>query len=206
MIEPFPDHDMRVRLAAFRFLDEQVRLHGEVLPLGVLRQGFVLDERRVPIMSGTQGIFKPAILPEMPLSFYTTASNDADERPYDDVMTEAGLLYRYRGTDRNHRDNVAMRLAMQRQRPLIYLHGIVPGQYFPEWPVFIVGDQPELLTFTVNIDDRQLAGMQPRPEDDEEAAGRRRYVTRVVQQRAHQAGFRVRVIEAYRRHCAICRL
>lgn len=208
MIEPFPDRDMMVRLAAFRFLEEQVKLRGEVLPLTLLREGFLFDGRRVPITGGLQGIFKPAVMHDMPLSFYTTAPKDRDERPYNDIVTESGLLYRYRGKDPNHPDNVGMRLAMQRQRPLIYLHGIVPGQYFPEWPVYVIGDAPDLLTFTINIDDRQLAGMQPRPEDldDEEVAGRRRYVTRVVQQRAHQEGFRVRVVTAYRRLCAVCRL
>jgi putative restriction endonuclease len=206
MIEPFPDADMRVRLAAFKFLEEQVRLLGEVLPLTVLRQGFTFDGRRVPLMNAVQGIFKPAALPDMPLSITTTAPKTRQDQPYDDVMTEHGLLYRYRGSDQHHPDNVGLRLAMRRQRPLIYFNGIVPGQYFPGWPVYVVGDSPAALTFTISIDDHQLAGMQPREEDKEEAAGRRRYVTRVVQQRAHQAAFRLRVIEAYRRHCAICRL
>jgi putative restriction endonuclease len=208
MIEPFPDRDTRVRLAAFKFLDDQVRLLGEVLPLNVLRNGFVFDGDRVPLMNAVQGIFKPAVLSDMPLSITTTAPKVRQEQPYDDVMTEQGLLYRYRGQDPKHPDNVGLRLAMTRQRPLVYFHGIVPGQYFPAWPVYIVGDAPAQLTFTVNIDDRQLAGMQPRPSDDDEdeVAGRRRYVTRLVQQRAHQAAFRVRVIEAYKRHCAFCRL
>lgn len=199
------DTDLAVRMAAFSFLEEQVRLHGEVLPLTTLRQGFLFDGRAVPLMNAVQGIFKPKILPDMPLSITTTPVRDGEDAPYDDMMTPSGLLYRYRGTDPQHPDNAGLRRAMQRQRPLIYFHGIVPGQYFPEWPVFIVGDTPAALTFTVNIDDRRLAGMQPR-EDDEEVAGRRRYVTRIVQQRAHQAAFRVRVVEAYRRHCAICRL
>src|SRR6266542_2991503 len=202
--DAFPDGAMRVRLAAFRFLEEQVRVAGEVLPLNILRQGFHFDGQRIPLMNAVQGIFKPAAM-DLPLSITTTAPKEREDRPYDDVMTDAGLLYRYRGSDVNHPDNVGLRTAMQRQRPLIYFHGIVPGQYFPEWPVFIVGDSPAQLTFTVNIDDRRLAGMQPR-DDDEETSGRRRYVTRVVQQRAHQAAFRIRVIEAYQRHCAICRL
>src|SRR3954462_3086552 len=165
--------DTRIRMAAFRFLDEKVRVVGEVLPLNILRGGFQLDGQRIPLMNAVQGIFKPAAL-VLPLSITTTAPKAQQERPYDDVMTPAGLLYRYRGTDVHHPDNVGLRTAMQQQRPLIYFHGIVPGQYFPEWPVFIVGDAPAALTFTVNIDDRRLAGMQPR-EDDEETAGRRRY-------------------------------
>ncbi len=43
---------------------------------------------------------------------------------------------------------------MERQTPLIYLHGIVPGLYEPAWPVFIVEDHPGALTFVVAIDDQ----------------------------------------------------
>lgn len=199
------DIDLAVRMAAFAFLERQVGLLGEVLPLPVLRQGFEFEGKRVPLMNAVQGIFKPAVLTDMPLSITTTPVEEGGTAPYDDLMTESGLLYRYRGTDPQHPDNVRLRRAMQRQRPLIYFHGIVAGQYFPEWPVFVVGDAPEYLTFTINIDDHRLAGMQPR-EDEEETAGRRRYITRIVQQRAHQHAFRIRVIEAYQRHCAICRL
>jgi len=77
------------------------------------------------------------------------------ERPYDDGFTDGGFLrYRYHGTDPNHRDNVGLRTAMQRQTPLIYLRGIVQGLYEPAWPVFIVEDHPEALTFIVAIDDQ----------------------------------------------------
>src|SRR4029077_9562172 len=43
-------------------------------------------------------------------------------------------------------------------------------------------------------------------EDPAETEIRRRYVTRMVQQRMHQQEFRERVLDAYQRHCAICRL
>ena len=77
------------------------------------------------------------------------------ERPYDDGFTDGGFLrYRYHGTDPNHRDIVGLRTAMQRQTPLIYLRGIVQGLYEPAWPVFIVEDHPEALTFIVAIDDQ----------------------------------------------------
>jgi hypothetical protein len=61
--------------------------------------------------------------------------------PYDDVLDEDGVLrYRYRGDDPQHRDNVGLRLAMQRGVPLIYLFGTVPGWYAPVWPVLVVND------------------------------------------------------------------
>jgi len=113
------DVDSRVRLAAFRFLEEQVQFHGEVLPWAVLHRGFEFEGRRVPLV-GPQGIFKPAVLSEMPLTITTVPVEMGQPRPYDDELSDDGLLlYRYRGTDQNHRDNASLRLAMQRQAPLI---------------------------------------------------------------------------------------
>jgi hypothetical protein len=62
--------DQRVRLAAFEFLREQqaVRID-EVLPRSVLAAGFQFERQRVPLI-GPQGIFKPAILPEIPHDNY----------------------------------------------------------------------------------------------------------------------------------------
>ncbi|HWO93851.1 MAG TPA: HNH endonuclease, partial [Dehalococcoidia bacterium] len=133
--------DTQVRLAAFRFLEEQQRLAGEegVLPRRVLVDGFTYEGHRVPLM-GPQGIFKPRVLREIPLSITTVAVVEGETRPYDDAFGDDGLLrYRYRGTDPRHHENVGLRLAMQRRVPLIYFHGIVPGLYVAEWPVYIVG-------------------------------------------------------------------
>jgi putative restriction endonuclease len=128
-------------------------------------------------------------------------------RPYDDAVDPAsGLLrYRYRGSDPAHRDNVGLRNAMQRQIPLVYLHGIVPGRYMASWPVYIVGDDPASLTFTVAVDEGQQVAERPEV-DAPETEIRRRYVTRLVRQRLHQAAFRERVLAAYKEHCAVCRL
>jgi putative restriction endonuclease len=90
--------------------------------------------------------------------------------------------------------------------PLIYFHGIVEGKYEAEYPVFIVGDSPESLAFTVTVDERRFASLGNVPDDSAETDYRRRYVTRTVQQRLHQQEFRERVLEAYQRHCAVCRL
>ena len=110
------------------------------------------------------------------------------------------------GLTRSH-ENVGLRLAMQRRVPLIYFYGIVPGLYVAEWPVYIVGDEPDLLPFTVSVDDRRFAslGSVDQPES-EETEIRRRYATRVFQQRLHQREFRERVVRACQHHCAICRL
>lgn len=201
--------DMRVRLAAFRFLEEQQRLAGDdgTLRRCVLVDGFVHEGHRVPLM-GPQGIFKPRVLREIPLSITTVAVAEGETRPYDDAFGADGLLrYRYRGTDPRHHENAGLRLAMQRRVPLIYFHGIVPGLYAAEWPVYIVGDDPARLTFTVSVDDRRFAslGSEDLP-DVGETDMRRRYATRLFQQRLHQRQFRERVVRAYQHHCAVCRL
>jgi putative restriction endonuclease len=105
-----------------------------------------------------------------------------------------------------HADNVGLRLAMQRQVPLIYFHGIVPGLYVAEWPVYIVGDDPGHLTFTVSVEERRFASLGTTPAESDEMEIRRRYVTRLFRQRLHQREFRERVVRAYQHHCAVCRL
>lgn len=191
---------MRVRIAAFDWLLDQVRRYGDVLPRNILAAGFTLGGVRVPLV-GPQGIFKPRALIGIPLSITTIPGS-----PYDDSLEADRLLqYRYRGTDPLHADNVGLRLAMQRRVPLVYFHGIVPGKYMAAWPVYVVADDPSRLTFTVAVDDADHAVLGPtdrvrEPEDD----ARRRYVTSIVRVRLHQRSFRERVLEAYRRQCAFC--
>jgi len=69
-----PDLDTRVRLAAFAFLEEQVRLAGEEgsLRRDLLQAGFIFEGQRVSLVS-RQGIFKPRLLAEIPLSITTVA-------------------------------------------------------------------------------------------------------------------------------------
>ena len=112
--------------------------------------------------------------------------------------------YRYRGTDPDHHENVGLRRAMRRQLPLVYFHGVSPGWYRPEWPVFIVGDDPDALTFTVAMEDPQVLRPDLTVEVVDDA--RRSYVTRLARQRLHQLGFRHRVLTAYRQSCTVCRL
>ncbi|HEU4401763.1 MAG TPA: hypothetical protein VFT43_06620 [Candidatus Polarisedimenticolia bacterium] len=188
-------------MAAFRFLEQQTDVHGEVLSREVLANGFALEGQRVPLL-GPPGIFKPTILPEIPLSITTVPVVEGRERPYDDGMDERGMLrYRYRGTDPAHRDNAGLRLAMSRRTPLIYLFGVVPGRYMPHWPVFIVGDDPKALGFTVAMDDHKLASVAEPSIGEPDDEGRRAYVTRLTRQRMHQQMFRQRVLRAYTATC-----
>ena len=95
------DLDARVRAAAFACLDRlrAARRDDDLLRRDELMKGFMLDDRRVPLVSAQQGIFKPAVL-DTPLSILTAAVRDDDSRPYEDAIGADGLLrYRYRGRD-----------------------------------------------------------------------------------------------------------
>lgn len=189
------------RLAAIRFAQDQGRLHEDLIPRSVLEEGFVYRGVRIRLQ-GPQGIWWPAGF-ELPLSITTVPVEEGRERPYDDSWTSTQLLvYRYRGKDPGHRDNAGLRAAMAGSVPLIYLHGVAKGRYVAACPVFVVGDDPKNLSFTVAVDDPPPATAAVA----EDADSRRRYVTRLVQQRLHQAEFRARVLAAYRQMCAMCRL
>lgn len=132
------DLDKRVSLAAFDFLTKQIRITTDrVLSRTILASGFTFEGTRVPLV-GPQGIFKPAILPDMPLSITTAPAEEAKPRPYADEVGKDGLiLYRYRGTDPDHRDDVGLRVAMQRDVAPVYLFGVTPARYLAEWPVYV---------------------------------------------------------------------
>jgi putative restriction endonuclease len=192
--------DIDIRRAAFAWLAEQIELHGQVLSRELLSAGFLHNEERIPLVS-PQGIFKPRQM-TLPLSITTVA-----EGPYKDAFGPSFLRYQYRGADPNHRDNAGLRELIRRREPLIYFHALSKGKYLAVWPVFVVGDDPTSLTFSVavdvawapkaNVDRSHLA-------EDAIAEIRRGYITAVVKRRIHQAAFRERVIDAYREQCALC--
>jgi len=210
--------DEDIRNAAFDFLQSRMSEHPDGLVTWAdLLNGFHLGGQRIPLVSA-QGIFKPASM-DLPLTIATSPAKKGRERPYHDSLTPNGMLdYCYRGTDPQHRDNVGLRRVMEQMLPLAYLHGIVPGLYAAVFPAYIVGDDPKRLRFTVNLEGRQLwpagvsegagmgAGAELLSDSGPGWETDKRYSTALVIRRLHQASFRERVLEAYREHCAICRL
>ena len=197
------DFDRRVRIAAFQWLGALKAVLGDVLPRDLLETGFDFEGSRIRLV-GPQGIFKPAGL-AMPLSITSIPGG-----PYEDREGPEGLLYAYRGTDPHHPDNRGLRESMSTQTPLVYFLRVAPGKYLAEFPVFIVGDSPAALLFTVQFDDAvrvsdQLEHAAP-IKQIADVDLRREYVTAIVRRRLHQQAFRERVLSAYRDQCALCRL
>ena len=197
-----PDHDSRIRTAAFAWLGSQNLAQERVFPRPLLAEGFELEGWRIRFL-GPQGIFKPAAM-QVPISI-TTIPNG----PYDDeIDADNFLAYRYRGTDPNHRDNVGLRFAMRKQIPLVYFYRAVPGEYAAAWPVYVVNDSPDSLTFSIEVDDIVNIGKPSHaPEVSRELAEvRRKYITTVERRRLHQSVFRQRVLRAYSYECTFCHL
>jgi putative restriction endonuclease len=196
------ESDWSIRQAAFSWLTAQRVEFGETIPRRAL-ETFVLDGVRIPLV-GPSGIWKPAVC-ELPLSATTTFGG-----PYPDSFDRSSgrLRYAYRGSDPQHRDNVGLRRAMQERVPLVYFHAVEVGQYVAAYPVFVVGDDPSRLSFSLQVDDLHATvdarGALHATSEDVEP--RRAYVTSSFRRRLHQVAFRERVIRAYRERCALCRL
>lgn len=196
------DVDLQVRVATFNWLSEQVNAIGDVLPRKLLEKGFDYQGQRIPLIA-PQGIFKPQVL-DLPLSITT-----APKGPYDDYFGKDNfLIYKYRGTNPDHRDNVGLRKVFELKRPLVYFHGIEPGKYLTVWPVFIIGDDSTNLTFKVAVDDITAIEFAPTVsrQIEDNSYAKRSYLTATVKVRLHQRSFREKVLDAYRSQCAFCRL
>lgn len=191
-----------VRLAAFQWLSEVT--HGGELPIswGQL-QSFAVKGEPVTLI-GQRGIWSPRAF-SMPISITTAPPRIGRDAPYDDEITDDGLLrYRYFQTDPFHRDNAGLRAAMATGTPLIYFKGIRKGVYHASWPAYIVSDYPEELSVLVSILDP--GEIRPDLDPTTVSSAERRYYTRLTRQRLHQAAFRVNVLSAYREACAMCQL
>ena len=198
--------DEAIRAAMFAWLEEQVARHTDVLPSRLLREGFPWEGAHIPVSHPAgRGIWKPRFL-DMPLSLLTSASG-----PYDDHFRGDTLEYRYQGSDPQASDNRAVRLAMQRGTPLLYMHGVGRGWYFVTWPVLVVGDDRKNLCFQVQAASTGALGGHSLSDPLDGASmsfegPERAYGTAQIRTRLHQRGFRQRVLDAYRTRCAMCNL
>lgn len=74
------------RIAVFRWIEEQVQIHGDVLPRSILEKGFIMNNQKITLV-GAQGIWKPRVFESIPLSITTVAGG-----PYDDSFSQDGFI------------------------------------------------------------------------------------------------------------------
>lgn len=204
------DRDWQIRLAAMQRLARLRDAGRGVVTASALDDGFEFEGERIALRSAQKGIWRPRQLnhPGAALTVVTAPRVSGRAPAYDDEVAadDRGWFgYRYEGTDPQTWTNVAVRRAMELQRPIIYLYGITKGVYEPIFPVYVTADNPSRLTFHLQAD-RPLAVADLVDVTDYGAAPRREYMTVTTKKRLHQHRFRELVLSAYRRQCAMCHL
>jgi putative restriction endonuclease len=190
----------------FVYLDDLRARYGDRLTTQQLN-AFEFGGQTISLLQHMRGIRTISGL-EAALTIRTTYSAKPGARPYEDGEGPDGYLrYKWQGADPLAYDNIALRRASELGRPLAYFMGIAPGQFVVLYPVWLVGEEPELHQFVVAIDavmrEQWEDLLQPHPAD---LALRREYAERTVRARLHQRAFRARVLLAYGSQCALCRL
>jgi putative restriction endonuclease len=104
-----------------------------------------------------------------------------------------------------HPDNRALRSAHELRVPLVYFVGTRPDWYRPNFPFFVIQDNPAERQVLVAPGTMIGPVDEPEPVLSDDPI-ERRYAVRETRIRIHQARFRGRVVPAYREQCAICRL
>lgn len=189
--------ELAVRVAAMAWLDARPTAQVDINYLS----NFEFDGERISLVNVQGGIRKPRQLTAA-LSVRTGYTRQGDAPPYSDDIGDDGLQrYKYRGVDPQQADNRALRRAYELKLPIIWLVAVLPGQYEPIYPVWVIDDDPHKLEFTLALDGAQR---WMKPADLDEDA--RRYALRLTKQRLHQRMFRANVIMAYRGRCCICRI
>ena len=194
--------DDAIRTVAFKWLKNQTDIFGDVLDYRLLREGFIFQGNRISFL-GPQGIWKPKAM-DLPISI-----TSIPDGPYADSFTKDGFLnYKYMGTNPNHPVNARLREMWKRQIPLVYLYRVIEGKYLVVWPILIIGENQENLSFQVAADDMEYITERKENFAADETAdnSRRSYLTVSVKQRVHQRSFREKILRAYHNQCALCRL
>lgn len=199
-----PDHELRV--AANLRARELSQRFDDLVPIAALREGFVFRGERVSFGSLYKGIHRPRQMEGPAALTLVTAARVPGKRPaYEDEVDIANraIVYRYRSGSADQADNRALRAAFELQAPLIYFHGIAPGQYMVVQPVFITRDDRAGASVLLEVG---LPAADVRGEGLVSTPDVRAYALAEVRLRLHQQRFRQDVLRAYRHRCAVCAL
>jgi len=122
-----------LRAAAFAYLDRLRARDGDRMSYRDL-EAFEFEGQRVSLIQRMRGIRVVSGL-EAALSILTTYAARPQDRPYEDTEGPDGYWrYKWRGTDPEGYDNVALRRAMELGKPLVWFVGAARGVYVPHLP------------------------------------------------------------------------
>jgi putative restriction endonuclease len=151
-----------------------------------LSAGFEFEGERVPLVNPQRGIFKPRSLKYL-LWVRTVFPRSGARVWYDDQRVvheqvsrvDELIDYAFMGSDPEAADNRWLREAHNEQVPFLYFLGVAPGRYTAIWPTYIAEWMRGELKVKLAFGQRAVEVIPEAPE--------RRYASRIVQQRLHQA-------------------
>jgi putative restriction endonuclease len=189
--------DIRIREAALAWC-EQLRMRwGDHVPAKELNK-FPFDGDWL-FLAGQQGIFKPKLLDDGPLSIRTVIDG-----PYNDSVARDGETIRYDFSNISWMNDGLKRVA-EAMSPVIYLVQVnkQPSEYLVISPAFITDWNDAARVFQV--------AYQPTSESKgsgvaEATQVEKRYGFQLMKSRLHQAHFRKAVLTANKDRCAVCEL
>jgi putative restriction endonuclease len=156
---------------------------------------FEIDGQRVALV-GQRGIINPKIFDA------TLTVTSAAEGPYNDYFDENGILrYAFEAGDPRAGANRKLLVALETRTPIILFERPMSNLYVPFVGAFVTGADFENKFVEIAADATIKAQLEAGMSDIE-----KRYVKAEVRRRVHQPLFRARVLNAYDRRCAICRL
>lgn len=198
--------DWQLRQFAFEWLERKTHHRNTALKWKDIESfpsdnpwGFALAVKR-------QGIFRPRVMVGA-LSIKTSGGDNRTDRAfrYNDTYTVDGYL-RYKEQATRPHFNEWIHKAWSLEFPLIHFRRVSEGVYRANFPVYVIGHDPDRCEFLLDVSERDAPeslvdlGFSSRGEVD------RSYASRHVEVREHQRDFRAMVMTAYRISCAVCAL
>lgn len=199
--------DLRLRLEAIEWLkirtdDGRYSLTREEI------NDFHFNGEPFKLIDPMKGIRKPQVL-DTSLSIMTSFRKPGEERPYADEVGSDGMpRYKWEGSDPYKNTNAGLRLAQERDLPIIWFIGVggSPMRFHVLCPVKIVGEEPEEQQFVLSVTADQGLSLAELTAPDGPDMIVKKYLVRETKVRLHQPVFRASVIRAYKVRCAVCNL
>lgn len=165
---------------------------------------FRIDGEKFRLQPTQNGIHKPRTF-EAALSIQTVYRRPGEKRPYEDSLGDDGVIrYKWQGKDYDSWDNKSLRLAMERQLPLLWFVGVgmSPAVFQVIYPVYLLWEEPDKHQFAIAPGVvRDIANERSIAEESI-----RRYIAVETKRRLHQPVFRGTVLRAYESRCSVCNL
>lgn len=199
------DEDRQIRDAARDYLRILTQVYGDEIPWSAIEKGVLVQNERVLLANKAVGIFKPKQMRVGALSIKTTIPRAGRINIYSDAEDEDGtFIYSLQGDDPNNHFNRSLRECHENNLPLIYFHGVAAGVYKAIFPCFVESIDPKNMNCRVSVASELISAEKHYALRDSEAWKiERRYALRETNVRLHQASFRLQVLDAYGKRCAM---